>query len=138
MLIFSRIYHDIHVLRTRAAYIFSELFSHRFVVWYLAFSMFLNIGIWFFCWLFYRQVREDVIILHYNVDFGVDLVGSPEKVFVIPGLGLFVIVFNLVLLSVFVKRQDFKMLANMSLIAALLVNAFLSLSLGPLYIINFS
>ncbi len=138
MLLFSKIYHDIDVLRSRTSYVFSEIFSHRFVFWLLASSFLLNSGAWLFSWLFYRRVKEDIIILHYNIDFGVDLVGDPNKIFVIPAIGSFVIVFNFLLLSLFVKRRDFKILAMLSLIGAFFVNFFLSLSLGPLYLINFS
>ena len=120
------------------AYLFSEIFYLKHVKIYLAFGGVVNASLWFFSWLFYRQVKEDLIILHYNVDFGVDLIGSPEKIFMIPALGSFALVFNFFLLFVFAKRSDLRMISHLSLAAALLVNFFLSLSLGPLYIINFS
>jgi len=138
MLILSRIYHDIYSLKDRLAYLFSEIFYLKHVKIYLAFGGVVNASLWFFSWLFYRQVKEDLIILHYNVDFGVDLIGSPEKIFMIPALGSFALVFNFFLLFVFAKRSDLRMISHLSLAAALLVNFFLSLSLGPLYIINFS
>lgn len=138
MLILSRIYHDIYALKNRSAYALSEIFSLGHVKVYLALCLAFNSALWLFSWLFYRQVKEDVIILHYNVDFGVDLIGRPDRIFMIPALGSFVLVFNFLLLPLFIRRSDFRLLSNLSLAAAFLTNVFLSLALGPLYIINFS
>lgn len=138
MLILSRLYHDFYSFRDKFLYVSSEIFSATQVRVYLVLSGGLNVCLWFFSWLFYRQVKEDMIILHYNVDFGVDLVGEPRNIFMIPGLGLFALLFNLSLLFIFAKRPDFKLLSHLIMIVALLVNLFLSLSLGPLYLINFS
>jgi hypothetical protein len=138
MLLLSKIYHDAYAFKERSFYVFSELFSLAHVKVYLFFSLAVNTSLWMFSWLFYRQVREDMIILHYNVDFGVDLVGQPNRIFIIPALGSFIILFNFLLLPIFIKRYDFRLFSNFALAAALLANVFLSLSLGPLYMINFS
>jgi hypothetical protein len=138
MLILSKIYHDFYAFRDKSAYVLSEIFSWKNVRFYLGLIGALNASLWFFSWLFYRQVKEDLIILHYNVDFGVDLVGDPANIFVIPTLGLFLAVFNFSLLLVFAKRPDFRMISHLILAATVLANLFLSLSLGPLYLINFS
>ncbi len=138
MLFLSKIYHDVYALKDRCFYVFSEIFSMHHVRWYLSLSVLFNATLWMFSWLFYRQVKEDAIILHYNVDFGVDLVGLPNHIFIIPALGSFVILFNFLLLPLLLKRADFRVFSNLCLGAAFLANIFLSLSLGPLYSINFS
>jgi hypothetical protein len=134
----SKIYHDFYAFKDKFSYLFSEVFSAKHVKIYLFLTAGLNACLWFLCWLFYRQVKEDLIILHYNIDFGVDLIGQPGKIFIIPFFGLFTLVFNFILLFIFARRIDFKMISHLSLAAALLVNLFLSLSFGPLYIINFN
>lgn len=138
MLILSRIYHDFYAFRDKFFYVSSEIFSVIQIKVYLSLALLLNICLWFFSWLFYRQVKEDLIILHYNVDFGVDLIGEPRNIFIIPLLGFFAIIFNFSLLFIFAKRSDFKMLSQLILIVSVLANIFLALSLGPIYLINFS
>ena len=138
MLILSKIYHDFYAFRDKLFYVWSEIFSLLHIKIYLLLIALLNGSLWLFSWLFYRQIKEDTIILHYNIDFGVDLIGSPEKVFMIAGVGLFVSLFNFSLLFIFAKRPDFKVISHLILIATALLNLFLSLALGPLYIINFS
>lgn len=44
----------------------------------------------------YRGARE-VIILHYNVYFGIDIIGSPWQAFVVPGAPLIFFLLNLFL-----------------------------------------
>jgi hypothetical protein len=96
-----------------------------------------NLSLWVFVWLFSRQVGNSLAILHFSVDFGIDLVGDARKLFMIPLLGLFVSLSNFLLLFVFLKNKNFKFIANVLLAAACLVNVFLSLALGPIYWMNF-
>ena len=48
----------------------------------------------------YRGARE-VIILHYNVYFGIDIIGSPWQAFVVPGAPLAFFIVNLILARAF-------------------------------------
>lgn len=48
----------------------------------------------------YRGARE-VIILHYNVYFGIDIIGSPWQAFVVPGAPLIFFLINLILARAF-------------------------------------
>jgi len=58
-------------------------------------NLILNILIW--GWLgWYISPQESPIFLHYNILFGVDLVGSWWRVFVIPVVGLSIIIVNTV------------------------------------------
>ena len=115
----------------------SEVFSLVFVRIYLGILCFLSIFSWLFCYLFYTKVSQSLIILHYNVDFGVDLIGDVKKIFIIPTLGLFVIFFNFILIFIFLKNENFKFISHLLLGTAVIVNLFLFLSLGPIYLINF-
>jgi hypothetical protein len=88
-------------------------------------------------WLFYRRIGNDLAILHFNVDFGIDLVGDARKLFNIPIIALAISLLNFLLLFVFIKNKDFKFIAHIILAAALLTNVFLSLAVGPIYTMNF-
>jgi len=115
----------------------SSLFGLFCVRIYLIAIFILNLSSWGFVYLFWKKVSQRMIVLHYNVDFGVDLFGDVKNIFMIPALGLFIVIFNLMLTLLFYKSQDFKFIVHLLLAGALLVNLFLILSLGPIYLINF-
>ncbi|MDD5527393.1 MAG: hypothetical protein PHO56_00230 [Patescibacteria group bacterium] len=137
MLGLSEIYHHLDLLRGKISYNLAEVFGLLFIKVYLAILLLQNISLWGFVWLFARRVGSNLTILHFTVDFGIDLVGDANKLFMIPILGLFVSALNFLLLFVFLKKKDFKFIAHILLAAALMVNIFLSLALGPIYWMNF-
>ncbi|MDD4902780.1 MAG: hypothetical protein PHE24_06660 [Patescibacteria group bacterium] len=137
MLGLSRIYHHFDLLKDKIAYSLSEVFGLFFVKVYLIILLLQNLSIWAFVWLFARRVVVGLAILHFTVDFGIDLVGDAKKLFMIPIFGLFVSALNFLLLFVFLKNKNFKFIAHLLLATALLVNVFLSLALGPIYWMNF-
>jgi hypothetical protein len=137
MLGLSKIYHHLDLIKDKIAYNLSEVFGLLFIKIYLAVLLLQNISLWVFVWLFSRQVGSSLAIIHFNVDFGIDLVGDARKLLTIPLLGLFVSLFNFLLLFVFLKDKNFKLIAHLLLAAAFLVNVFLSLALGPIYWMNF-
>jgi hypothetical protein len=137
MLGLSKIYHYFDLIKSKAAYSMSEVFSLFFVRVYLVILLLQNIALWTFVWLFVRRVGGDLTILHFTVDFGIDLVGEGKKLFMIPTLGLFASVLNFLLLFVFIKNKNFKVIAHLLLAAAVMVNVFLSSALGPIYWMNF-
>lgn len=137
MLGLSKLYHYFDLIKDKTSYNLSEVFGLLFVKIYLVILVLQNISLWAFVWLFSKQVGDSLAILHFNVDFGIDLVGDAKKLFAIPVLGLFVSLFNFLLLFVFLKNKNFKFIAYLLLTAACLVNIFLSLALGPIYWMNF-
>jgi len=114
-----------------------ETLNLSFIKTYVVITAVINLFSWIFCYLFATKVSQKLVVLHYNVDFGVDLIGDVNKIFVIPFLGLFVLIFNFMLIFLFLKNENFKFLIYLLLGTALLVNLFLFLSLGPIYLINF-
>jgi hypothetical protein len=137
MLGLSRIYHHLDILKDKISYNLSEVFSLLFIKIYLAILILQSISIWGFVWLFAKRAADSLTILHFTVDFGIDLVGDAQKLFMIPLLGLFVSVLNFLLLFVFLKNKNFKIIAHLLLATAVMVNVFLSLALGPIYWMNF-
>jgi hypothetical protein len=137
MLGLSRIYHYLDLIKDKVVYNMSEVFGMLFIKIYLTLLALQNISIWVFIWLFARRVGGSLAILHFTVDFGIDLVGDASKLFMIPVLGLFVSVLNFLLLFVFLKNKNFKLIAHLLLATAFMVNVFLSLALGPIYWMNF-
>ncbi len=90
---------------------------------------------WLFVYIININVSQDLVVLHYNVDFGVNLIGSVKQVYIIPLMGLIVFIINLVL-SVFVNKQD-KFFTHLLLGATMLVNVFLFIAISSVYLVNF-
>ena len=73
-------------------------------------SLALNIAMWVLLYLklspFSFLTESGQIPLHYNIYFGIDSIGMWYKVFVIPLLGLFIILFNNVLAyTLYIKER---------------------------------
>ncbi len=137
MLGLSKIYHYLDLARGKISYNSAEVFGLLFVRIYLVVLVLQNISLWGFVWLFARRVGDSLTVLHFTVDFGIDLVGDAQRLYMIPLLGLFVSVLNFLLLFVFLKNKNFKFVAHLLLATAILVNVLLSLALGPIYWMNF-
>jgi len=115
----------------------ADIFGFFHIRIYLAILFILNLFSWGITCLFFTKVSQNLIVLHYNVDFGVDLIGEVKNIFIIPALGLFVIIFNLIISYVFLENKYFRFITHLLLAGATLVNLLLLLALGPIYLINF-
>ena len=104
---------------------------------YLAAILLLQALIWFQAISINRRLSSDLLILHYNIDFGVNSVGSPEKIFLYPLLGLAVAIINFVFVTFFVRRKESKFMAHLFLGSATFFEVFLSLALLAIFLINF-
>lgn len=104
---------------------------------YLGLIVFWQVAAWLQAWFINRSLSGDIIVLHYNVDFGIDLVASPAQIYLYPLLGLAVFAVNLIILAALYKENNFKTLVHFLFGAAALFGAFLSLALIAVYLINF-
>ncbi len=85
----------------------------------------------------YQKVSGNLLILHYNIDFGVDLIGAPPKIFYYPLASLLLALLNIALATTFINRKYFRPLMHMLLLAAAVFTIFLSLALLTIYTVNF-
>ncbi len=125
---------------------FGDLLSLFYVRIYLIIILGLNLLNCFFVYVININIADkNSVILHYNVDFGIDLIGNARQIYIIPLMGLVIVLFNLILLS-FVYRKNIasarrdadKFLANLLLGSALFVNFILLFPVASIYLINFS
>lgn len=84
-----------------------------------------------------HNLSSDLLVLHYNVDSGVDLVGDPAQILWYPVAGLAVILINYLLAASWSKSRDFNFCAHLLLAAALIFSVFLNLVLMFIYLVNF-
>jgi len=112
-----------------------EFFDYQYARMYLIFSLGLNGLSWIASYYIATSVDSDLIILHYNVNFGIDAIGEVSKIYNIPFWGLGIIVFNLIL-AFFIRRTG-NFIIHVLLFSSLVANIFLLISLGSLYLVNF-
>lgn len=134
----SKLHHYLYLGRDRISQVLSDVFDPFHIKVYSLSAIFLNLLAWFLAVFIVDKGKGDPMILHYNMDFGVDLVGPPSQLLVVPGLGLVILVANLLLLLFLYNHTSFKFLSHLILAVAVLVNFFLLISLLPVYTINFS
>jgi len=102
---------------------------------YLIILLGLNLLNWLAAVTISSNVSQNLVVLHYNVNFGVDLIGSVRRIYTIPLLGLIIILINFILL-VLVYRQS-KFIIHLLLAPAILANLFLLIAIASVYLINF-
>jgi len=96
-------------------------------------SLILNIGLFLFFLFFIRQ-NNIPIVLHYNVNWGVDYLGEVKNIFILPVAGLFILLLNgFLAINLWGKN---KILSYFFTAITLLVQFFLVISGIALYIIN--
>ncbi|MDD5032455.1 MAG: hypothetical protein PHR36_05485 [Patescibacteria group bacterium] len=133
----SRFQENFYSLRQKFFGTFSYLSGFFFIRLYFIVLLGINLLIWLAAYFINVSVSQDLVVLHYNIDFGVDLIGSVKRVYIIPLLGLIIVLVNAVLTFIFSRRQDFKFFSQLLLAASLVVNIFLLIALGSVYLVNF-
>jgi len=83
---------------------FKFLFNNKIARVNLFFSLFLNIFIWFVM-LWYIRDFPEIIPLHYNIYFGIDLLGPWYQIFFIPVSGLITILANYFLAIIYWQKN---------------------------------
>jgi hypothetical protein len=104
---------------------------------YFAAIIFWQILAWLQAGYIFRNLTGDLLVLHYNVDFGVDLVGDPSRIFLYPLFGLIAWFAALILTALCYRQSSFKAIAHLLLGGAAVFGFFLSLALLSVYLINF-
>jgi hypothetical protein len=127
-----------HKISESIAYLFNFFYIRMYLI-IIAGIVLLN---WLFVYIININVSQDLVVLHYNVDFGVNLIGNVKQIYIIPLLGTIMFSVNLILL-IFTFRLNHritsagKFFAHSLLGVTLLVNLLLLLALILIYLINF-
>lgn len=111
----------------------NEFFRNNIIKSLLVSSLIFNIGLFLFFYFFIK--RSDIpIVLHYNVDWGVDYFGEVKTIFTLPFVGLVIFLLNGILaLRLWVRMKS---LAYFLVSITLVSEIFLWLAGIALYIIN--
>lgn len=111
----------------------SDFFRQRFIRINLFLSLFLNLGMWFFL-AFKAGSFSDIIYLHYNIYFGIDLIGKWHQVFFFPSLGIFFFIVNFLLGAVVFSQE--KILSYFLAFSSSIIQLILILALIFLMVVN--
>lgn len=123
-------------LKTRIRSFFvQEYFKRAIVIWLVILSLAINLSEWIILKVFIKPV-DFPIILHYNVYFGVDMVGNYKSVFLIPLIGLALFLVNF-LLSLYFYRSKERIASYLLLMAALMIQLSLLVAALSIIIINY-
>jgi hypothetical protein len=113
-------------------------------LWHLSSSRFYLVAIvliqalnWFQAIFIYRHLSGELLVLHYNIDFGIDLVGAPWRIFLYPLCSLGIFLLNWLAAASLHHQSQFRLFANLLLSAAIIFATFVSLALMFVYLINF-
>lgn len=112
-----------------------EYFRSQIVVWLLILSLAANLADWISLRLFIKPV-DFPIILHYNVYFGVDMLGNWKQVFILPFLGLILFMINSYL-SLYFYHQKERIASHILLMATLMLQLSLIIASISVIIINY-
>ncbi|MBU4332127.1 hypothetical protein KKD19_01270 [Patescibacteria group bacterium] len=106
-------------------------FKNKLIVWLGIFALLFNILIWIFI-IWRLSAGEELIPLHYNIYFGVDLIGQKNWLFELPLIGLFILAINFLLARVVYNEEKIVsyILSIASLIAQLVLLVAVSLVLN--------
>ena len=85
-----------HHIRLKLAELSAGLFNSFYIRMYLILTLGLIILNWLSAYIINIDVSQNLVILHYNVDLGVNLIGDVSKIYIIPLLGLAIFLINLI------------------------------------------
>jgi hypothetical protein len=84
--------------------------KNKFIIISTLLSLFINIGLWLLLYFELKKIitlRPDLITipLHYNVFFGIDLIGKWQQAFWLPVAGIIILIFNFILAWLFFSKK---------------------------------
>ena len=114
----------------------AEYLKSRIVLVLLSVSVVLNLFDWLALIIFLRPPAGTVIILHYNVYFGVDLAGKVLRAYAVPFIGLSILTLNFFLAGYFYRLKE-RIASYVLLISALAVQLSLLISIISVIVVNY-
>ncbi len=134
---YSNLYARFYSFRQEVAAAFSTLWRFTSSRIYFGLACLFQLAGWLQAAYIYRNLSGDLLVLHYNIDFGIDLVGAPWRIFLYPAYGLGIFLFNWLLAAALHRRFHFRIFANLLLSSALIFSLLICLALMFIYLINF-
>jgi hypothetical protein len=123
-------------LQLRLKIFFTQEFFHSSLVqWVIIAALVVNATNWGVIAYFIRPV-DFPIILHYNVYFGVDVIGAWWQIYFLPLIGLVIMTVNAVLGYLFYQQKE-RIVAHLLILATFIVQVGISIAVASLLLINY-
>jgi hypothetical protein len=136
MITFAKIIDFYYFQKKSIVHILLVLVKPLYAKIFIAISILGNALNWGFVYLISKNITGERAILHYNVDFGINLIGDEKQLYIIPLIGLLVIIINFFILFIYYNQRNIKFVASFLYTAGIITNLFLFLSLASIYLIN--
>lgn len=136
-MLYSKLYERFYSFRLKIATASGEFFGFWPNRIYLAVIFLLQIISWWLSYHIFRNLTGDLLVLHYNVDFGINWVSDLNLIFYFPGLGLLFLLVSIILLFIFGPGRHFRFNSHLLMAGAVLSNLGMLTALILIYIINF-
>ncbi len=134
---FSKIYGQLDNFWQKLAQAFQDALNFRSIYYYLVSLLLLQVLAWWQSVRIFSLATGDRLIMHYNINYGVDRIGIPSKIFYLPSLALLVILINLAILLFATKHPAQRLFHHLLLSASVIVAVFVNIGLMALYLVNF-
>lgn len=123
-------------LKTKIKKFFSqEFFKSALIHWVLIGAFILN-GVNWGLIAYFIQPVDFPIVLHYNVYFGVDVIGAWWQLYFLPAIGLIIMTVNAVLGYLFYKKKE-RIVAHLLMLATFIAQISVTVAVASLLIINY-
>lgn len=121
--------------RYRAA--LADFFFRKSTITFLSIGILLNAATWFLAITLTSTLKDNLAILHYNVIFGIDRIGLPINVYILPVAGIAILALNFFLGAGLLRKNEV-VPSQQLLVIATVANLILLVSIYLIYSINFS
>lgn len=119
----------------KESFFLREFFRSGLVQWVLIGSLLVNAVSWAATAFFVRPV-DFPIVLHYNVYFGVDVIGAWWQVYLLSLAGLMILLVNIALGYLFYQQKE-RIMAHLLLLAAFVAQIGIVIAVASLSLMNY-
>jgi hypothetical protein len=137
MLTTGKVGHFWSIFKSSFGIFWRSLFSDHLAKGLAIVALSLNAINWIGSAFIFHFLTPKLAVIHYNIDFGIDLVGTRGQVFTSASWGVGFLIVDMIILFLLYKQPHFKFIYRLMLGAAVLSNFFLLLATLAVYITNF-
>jgi len=116
-------------------FFYGDFFKNPIVFFLLAIILFLNAVSFIILSIFIKKTSS-LVILHYNVYFGVDLIGDWWQIYIMPVMGVFFALINIFLAKYFYQQEE-RIGAYCLMLASLFVEVGIIIASISMILINY-
>ena len=124
-------------LKSRVGPFFAQEFFHNHLVqWITIPTLIVNLGGWAALRIMLSTPLDLMVTLHYNVYFGVDVIGYGRQAYLVPGVATVFLLINFWLAYFFYGRKN-RVAAYIFLLATLIIQIGTAIAVAGIILINY-